>query len=231
MTIYKRKNKPFKRNITEYQGNAKCDYCQTELARYTFSSGKLCCQSIASNCPSVRKNVNRNIAQKLRNELDDNGVPKLKAKALKGANTKRTTIDSEGKSILDRYSEKMRDYISSTVDDNGRTKWSRVKLSDEDFLKLPERERYHSEVWAVTGQNFKQYKHLIDGADLRGNDFHLDHIFSISEGFRNDIPAYIIGHVTNLRILPSSENCSKQGKCHKTIDQLYEDFNGFVPGS
>jgi hypothetical protein len=124
----------------------------------------------------------------------------------------------------------MRNYISSTVDVNGRTKWSRVKLSDEDFAKLPERERYHSEVWTITGQNFKKHKHLIENAVLRGNDFHLDHIFSISEGFRNNIPAHIIGHVTNLRILPSSENCSKQGKCHKTVDQLYEDFNGFEPG-
>jgi hypothetical protein len=83
MTIYKRKNKSFKRNITEYHGDAKCDYCQTDSARYTFSSGKLCCQSIASNCPSVRKTANRNIALRLRNEVDDNGVPKLKAKALK----------------------------------------------------------------------------------------------------------------------------------------------------
>lgn len=228
MNIYKRKNKSFKRRISEYTGNATCDYCQNETARYEFSSGKLCCQSVASNCPSIRKPLNKAIAHKLRNELDIHGVPKLTAKALKGASTKRNTVDSNGNSIFDLYGQKMKEYIRSTVDENGRTKWSRVKMSEEDFLKLPEREKYYSEVWNITEKNFKRYKHLIKDSDLRGNNFHLDHNFSVSEGFRYGVPAHIIGHVTNLRILPSSENCSKQGKCHKTIDQLYEDFNGFV---
>ena len=59
------------------------------------------------------------------------------------------------------------------------------------------------------------------------NDNHLDHVFSIKEGFLNDIDPQIIAHVTNLKIIKSFDNCSKGSKCDKTIDQLFEDINKF----
>jgi len=68
------------------------------------------------------------------------------------------------------------------------------------------------------------YKINGEGSNRRSKDMHLDHIYSIREGFKNNIPAYIIGHWTNLRLISKVENSSKGSVCHKTSDQLFEDF-------
>ena len=49
---------------------------------------------------------------------------------------------------------------------------------------------------------------------------HLDHIYSIHYGFINNIPPYIIGHRNNLRLIPRSENSSKNKRCDITIDEI-----------
>lgn len=65
----------------------------------------------------------------------------------------------------------------------------------------------------------------IENTNLRGMEFHLDHIFSISHGFLQNISPEIIGHWTNLRIIPALDNKNKSWKCHKTKQQLIEDYN------
>jgi len=54
--------------------------------------------------------------------------------------------------------------------------------------------------------------------------YHLDHIYSRKEGFDNDVPPEIIGHWTNLRLLPARINNGKSAGCDKTIEKLYEDY-------
>ena len=66
------------------------------------------------------------------------------------------------------------------------------------------------------------------GESRRNNDMHLDHIFSISEGFKQNIPPYIIGHWTNLRLIPKIENSSKGFRCHKTKDELLTDVFAYM---
>lgn len=56
------------------------------------------------------------------------------------------------------------------------------------------------------------------------NPYQLDHEFSISQGFLNNIPPYIIGHISNLRMIPSKENNSKGSKCSITKDELFRRF-------
>lgn len=58
----------------------------------------------------------------------------------------------------------------------------------------------------------------------RSRDMHLDHVYSIYEGFNNNIPPYIIGHWTNLQILNGSANSSKGTKCGQTKEELLENF-------
>lgn len=60
---------------------------------------------------------------------------------------------------------------------------------------------------------------------IRGVDSHLDHIFSISKGFFENIPPEIIGHWTNLQMLSPSENLLKGARCDKTKEELYEDYH------
>lgn len=55
----------------------------------------------------------------------------------------------------------------------------------------------------------------VDGA------YHIDHIFSITEGFLHNIPFYIIGHSCNLRLIPWLENNKKHSKCDISMNELY----------
>jgi hypothetical protein len=56
-------------------------------------------------------------------------------------------------------------------------------------------------------------------------DFHLDHKYSITEGFRNGVPPKIIGSIHNLQFIPYTENVSKGIKCSITLEELYALFN------
>ena len=59
----------------------------------------------------------------------------------------------------------------------------------------------------------------------RGVDFHLDHMISKCFGFNNNILPYVIGSIHNLKIIPASENLSKQRKCSISLDQLIQIIN------
>lgn len=86
-------------------------------------------------------------------------------------------------------------------------------------------EEYYNAVRLVTNRNWYEHFHTINPNSLqRSKDLHLDHIYSIAEGFNNNIPPEIIGHWTNLRLLPKLDNTSKGADCHKTKEQLYEDY-------
>lgn len=65
--------------------------------------------------------------------------------------------------------------------------------------------------------------HLLENFDKRGpKEYHLDHKYSVFEGFRNKVPVEVIGHICNLEMLPYNKNTSKGEKCSITLDELKE---------
>jgi len=54
---------------------------------------------------------------------------------------------------------------------------------------------------------------ILKDFEKRSKDFHVDHRFSILEGFKNNIPPYIIGSLDNLEILSRENNSRKWVKC------------------
>jgi hypothetical protein len=116
---------------------------------------------------------------------------------------------------------KLRKYISQKQIENGATpKHNR-----------PLRDIYQQEVKRITKNNWIEHFDKINPNRLNRSQYNLDHIYSIQQGFNNNIPPYIIGHWTNLRLLSPSENFSKGMRCDKTKDQLFEDyFNSFIIG-
>lgn len=86
-------------------------------------------------------------------------------------------------------------------------------------------ELYSLLVEDYTDYNWKFFYENINPKNLlRGKDFHLDHIYSRSEGFNNGVPPEVIGHWTNLRMIPASQNVKKWKNCDKTLEELFEDF-------
>ena len=96
------------------------------------------------------------------------------------------------------------------------------------YLKqLPDFVRYKKEVHKFTK---KQPSYLLNNFNKRGlsgvhGSYHLDHKFTIYQGFRDNICPYIIGNIINLEMLPYKDNISKNYKCSLTIEELFEKYD------
>jgi hypothetical protein len=54
---------------------------------------------------------------------------------------------------------------------------------------------------------------------------HLDHVLSIVEGFRNNVPPEVLGSIHNLRMLEGNMNRSKSYRSEITPAELLERYN------
>ena len=84
-------------------------------------------------------------------------------------------------------------------------------------------ERYSFLVWYYTEKNYKTYRNTINPKNIkRSKNYHLDHKYSISEGFKNNVDFRVISSKENLEILTMEENLSKQNKCSISLDELID---------
>ena len=67
------------------------------------------------------------------------------------------------------------------------------------------------------------YKAKNHGDNLNGVS--RDHMYSIMEGFRNNIDPDIISHPANCKLLLHNDNVSKSDNCSITIDELKKRIN------
>jgi len=99
-----------------------------------------------------------------------------------------------------------------------------LQLSDE---QLSDFEVYSKRVWIYTRANNLSLLSNFDKRgriDLKNDAYHLDHKFSIYQGFKNNIPPWIIGSIYNLEMIPATKNCGKGGKCSLDKDSLFSSF-------
>jgi hypothetical protein len=78
-----------------------------------------------------------------------------------------------------------------------------------------------------TEKSYKKYKNIINPNNLQRSrgKYHLDHKFSKTEGFKNNISPEIIGSYINLQMLTESDNCSKCYKCSISKEELLSEYN------
>jgi len=82
---------------------------------------------------------------------------------------------------------------------------------------------YKCRVWNETNRNDLT---ILENYSKRSRTgYHLDHKYSIWQGFTNNVSPEIIGHIKNLEMLPYQENLSKFNKCSITLQQLIESID------
>jgi hypothetical protein len=97
---------------------------------------------------------------------------------------------------------------------------------------LTNKEDYTIFVRALTERNYDLFKNMINPnlsvRHMKVN--HVDHIFSISEGFKQKIDPFLIAHPCNLQILAAKKNMKKGASCGHTIEALKEkvELKGIV---
>ena len=119
--------------------------------------------------------------------------------------------------VLERYGV---EYVLQDPDIHRRAVESFVGMDYDVYYDeyLPAILSYRRKVWAVTK---KQSLHELENFEHRGRkEYHVDHILSIKEGFDRGIDPEIIGHISNLRMLPAKENSSKGARSDIEFEEL-----------
>jgi hypothetical protein len=82
---------------------------------------------------------------------------------------------------------------------------------------------YQEKVRKLSEKNFKKY--YVDNKELRGGDYELDHKYSISEGFKNDVPESILADLCNLEVIPKEQNRRKGSRCSIELQELLDQIS------
>lgn len=99
-----------------------------------------------------------------------------------------------------------------------------IRISLEDIEKF---EKYSKVVRSLTRSIFRKNKYLIDPINFKSEDskeYHIDHIYSIADGFKNNINPNIISSYVNLRVITSDENLKKGTRSDMELDELMERY-------
>ncbi len=151
-----------------------------------------------------KENINKNISIGVKNS------PKAKEQRTKRAKLGAKALKEYIKNLkgieLEEFKKKQRE--RKGIKDDDRAQFNI-------FKKL---------VWYYTNKNLQE----VDNIELRSIYFHLDHKFSILEGFKQSISPEIIGNNINLEILEASINCSKQDNCSITKEELISSFEKLI---
>jgi hypothetical protein len=94
-----------------------------------------------------------------------------------------------------------------------------LKLSEDEIIKF---EKYQKQVRALTAKTYRMFKSVINPNNLKNSKdgYHIDHKYSIYEGFKSNVDVKIISSKENLQMLSSFDNLSKSTNCSITLDDL-----------
>lgn len=103
-----------------------------------------------------------------------------------------------------------------------QTKIDKGIIWKKDDPEYTEFKKYRRKVYYWTSKNNLT---LLENYEQRGQTrYHLDHKYSIAEGFKNKVPPKIIGSIVNLEFLFYTNNVKKGTKCSITLEELYGLF-------
>jgi len=178
------------------------------------------------NNPSLRDDVKLKKNQSIINEdlikkiVQDKEFKLLSIINIDGKNSKFIVECNNGhtsKKCYNNFTNKNKKFICSKCFYDSIS----LNLSKEDMLII---KNYSRTIRSMTKKTYKQYKNIINPNNLKisFNTYHIDHKFSVAEGFRNNLPPEILSAKENLQILTQHNNLSKQDKCSITLDELIE---------
>jgi hypothetical protein len=104
--------------------------------------------------------------------------------------------------------------ISSGDDAKIRDKIRNTRIAKGDWSSRDQNswDEYRKIVRRCTNDNDLSSLPNIEKRGRGPGKYHLDHIVSQKTGYDLGLPPYLIGHISNLRMIPESDNCSKQDK-------------------
>ena len=187
------------------------------------------------------------------NDIDENGlngfdrgILKLKIAWSNKTNEEVDLINNKRrKTILKRYKVKhhlqlkhiLQKSKSTRLERYGNENYNNSEKAVETGIKngniLPRELKddfihYCDLVYTLSNTNYGMYYDYINPTNIkRGFEFHLDHIYSKRDGFKNNIPIWIVSHPCNLQMLKGTENMSKNFNSHHSLEELMNKIEEF----
>jgi hypothetical protein len=189
--------------------------CGIPAIRFT-KKGKAVCSARPAGCPSV--------LQKMKDtSLERYGVANPSSAAFVKEIRKQKALNKYG---VDNVSKSKS--IKSTLSKQRTDYWNEVyankKYTNDGLTRL----QYSHRCQQYANTQHQHHKDLIDPEGKRGKHWHLDHIYSVTDGFLNDVPVNIISDISNLRLISAKDNYKKHKRSEKTLAELYEDFSKLI---
>lgn len=162
------------------------------------------------SCANMRQKHSLGITNSLNTLGKDGLLPKEKA-----AKSLSITLKNNPE-----ISEKREPKRRATMEKNGR--WIPID-------QQPEAVAYRLKVHSIT---MSQPLYLLENFEKRGpststpsDNHHIDHIFSVMDGFHQNVSPEIVGNFCNLRMLHHRENVKKNSKSDITKEELLRRYN------
>lgn len=119
-------------------------------------------------------------------------------------NRRKNSKNTAKSSLHRRKTDKIRYLIRKIT-----KKYPKIKQKIKNIKDL-DKKLYYAMVWEVTEQ---QPLYILENSDKRGwKNYHLDHIYPISMGYKDKIPPEKMGNIKNLRFIHYTENLDKGSK-------------------
>jgi len=152
-------------------------------------------------------------ARTILSQTDDNGVSGYKKKGQKTRSTHMGKIDEFGRNGYARIASK------AIIKGN-------LTKAEKGMITHPSsRDNYYRYKTLVLYLTNYHRQRLTDGyiTGLAGKPgaWHIDHKFSIIQGFREKISPFVIGHYENLQMLPWKQNIQKLHRCDISKEDLF----------
>jgi hypothetical protein len=134
------------------------------------------------------------------------------------------------KGFIGTHTVESKKRISDSLTGFKHSEESKLKMSKAKTKWLPDDpeytafKKYKRKVYYWTAKN--DLTQLANYEKRSRTGYHLDHKYSISEGFKNNVKPEIVGHIINLEFLPHKVNISKGAFCSQSKEKLYGLFQG-----
>ena len=152
-------------------------------------------------------------ARKILSQTDDKGISGYKKKGQKTRSTHMSKIDELGRNGYARIASKAIIKGNLTKAEKGII----AHPSSRDSYY-----RYKTLVLHLTNR-YRQVltEGYVTGLAGKSGAWHIDHKFSIIQGFKEKISPFVIGHRENLQMLPWKQNIQKLHRCDISKEELF----------
>jgi hypothetical protein len=160
--------------------------------------------------PRIIKSNNQKIERILKNGFKDNRDARLNLKYIASGPYTRILLKTCRISGKTFFTKNPAACAHPSVSENKNYYDDACKFKHNVFLYPDE-----YELDLITNHGFYNNKKNPQGAAR-------DHMYSISEGFKNSIPVEIMKHPANCEVMLQRDNTKKRTRCSITIEELYE---------